>query len=185
MLEPGGDFTFTLVITNTGPTGLTLTGLNDSIYGNLFDAANPNITNNTCSGLQGDALAPGASAAPCTFVGEFIGAAGDSETDNATITAIDENGTPVSDTDDAVATLVPGPMIEIVKTVIPGQRPAPGGNFTFTLVISNPGPVDLTLTTLTDNIYGDLFDSANPFVTSNTCDDLNGDCCQRRIRTPR
>src|SRR5687768_18332335 len=54
---------------------------------------------------------------------------------------------------------------------ISGSRPAPGGDFTFTLVISNPGPTDLTLMTLVDSVYGDLFDSANPDVTDNTCDD--------------
>ena len=97
------------------------------------------------------------------------------ETDVAEIDAIDENGNPVDDTDDAVVTLTPAPVIQIVKTVAPGQRPAPGGNFTFTLVITNPGPTDLTLTTLVDTIYGDLFDSANPNVTNNDCDDLEGD----------
>ena len=74
---------------------------------------------------------------------------------------------PVDDTDDAIVTLTPTPVIQIVKTVAPGQRPAPGGNFTFTLVITNPGPTDLTLTTLVDTIYGDLFDSAYPDVTNN------------------
>ena len=53
----------------------------------------------------------------------------------------------------------PLPVIQIVKTVTPLQRPEPGGNFTFTLVISNPGPTALTLTTLVDSIYGDLFDA--------------------------
>ncbi len=175
MQAPGGDFEFTLVITNTGPTTLTLTELNDSIYGDLFDAANPDVTDNTCLGLEGDTLAPGASTAPCTFVGEFTGAAGDTETDVATIDAVDENGFPATDDDDAVVELVPVPTVQIVKTVDPGVMQAPGGDFEFTLVITNTGPTTLTLTELNDSIYGDLFDAANPDVTDNTCLGLEGD----------
>ena len=161
---PGGNFTFTLVITNPGPTDLTLTTLVDSVYGDLFDSANPDVTSNDCDNLEGDILASTDpdSSVTCTFVGNFTGVAGATETDIAEIDAIDENGNPVDDTDDAVVTLTPAPAIQIVKTVLPGQRPAPGGDFTFTLVISNPGPTDLTLTTLEDTIYGDLFDSAQP-----------------------
>ena len=85
------------------------------------------------------------SSVTCTFVGNFTGVAGDTETDIAEIDAIDENGNPVDDNDDAIVTITPAPVVQIVKTVTPGQRPEPGGNFTFTLVISNPGPTDLTL----------------------------------------
>ena len=62
----------------------------------------------------------------CTFVGNFTGAAGDTETDVAEIDAIDENRNPVDDTDDAVVTLTPAPVIQIVKTVAPvsGRRRA-------------------------------------------------------------
>ena len=147
------------------------------MYGDLFDSANPNVTNNNCDDLDSDVL-PSTnpdSSVTCTFVGSFTGVAGDTETDIAEIDAIDENGNPVDDTDDAIVTLTPCADIAIVKTVTPGQRPAPGGNFTFTLVITNNGPTDLTLTTLVDTIYGDLFDSANPNVTNNNCDDLEGD----------
>ena len=107
--EPGGNFTFTLVISNPGPTALTLTTLVDSIYGDLFDAGNPNVTNNTCVPLDNDVL-PSTnpdSSVTCTFVGNFTGVAGDTETDIAEIDAIDENGHPVDDTDDAVVTLTP------------------------------------------------------------------------------
>ena len=176
-IAPGGNFTFTLVIANTGPTDLTLDTLVDSVYGDLFDAANPNVTNNTCDDLEGDVLASTNpdSSVTCTFVGNFTGNAGDTETDIAEIDATDEFGTPVDDTDDATVELLPVPVIEIVKTVAPGTLPAPGGDFTFTLVITNPGATDLTLDTLVDTVYGDLFDAANPNVTNNNCDDLEGD----------
>ena len=139
-----------------------------------------------CDDLEGDVLLstnPDASVT-CTFVGNFTGAAGVIETDIAEIDAIDENGNPVEDTDDAVVTLTPPPVIHIVKTVAPGQRPAPGGNFTFTLVITNPGPTDLTLTTLDDTIYGDLFDRTRTSRTTTAMTWKATSCC-RRTRTRR
>ena len=42
-------------------------------------------------------------------------------------------------------------------------------------MITNPGPIDLVITSLDDDVYGDLGDPTNPDVTSNTCDDLIGD----------
>ncbi|MCA1683932.1 MAG: hypothetical protein LC708_02220, partial [Actinobacteria bacterium] len=53
-------------------------------------------------------------------------------------------------------TVVGQPQILVDKTADPLTRPAPGGTFTFTVVVTNPGPVDVTIDTLTDDIYGDL-----------------------------
>ena len=46
--EPGGTVTFTVEVTNTAPEGVTLTVLNDDVFGDLLDGSNPAITNNTC-----------------------------------------------------------------------------------------------------------------------------------------
>ena len=45
-------------------------------------------------------------------------------------------------------TLVPAPDIEIVKSVTPLTRPEPGGDFTYDLLITNPGPIDIVITSL-------------------------------------
>ena len=172
---PTGEFTFTVVVTNTGNVPLTITELNDDIYGDLFDAANPNIDNNTCDDLEGDTLAPGANTAPCSFTAEFTGDPGDTQTDTVTVTGVDGTGTEVTDDDPATVALVGTPEIMVVKTADPPQRPEPGGTFTFTVVVTNTGDVPLTITELTDDIYGDLGDPANPNITNNTCDDLIGD----------
>ncbi|MEA2195651.1 MAG: hypothetical protein QOG42_2111, partial [Solirubrobacteraceae bacterium] len=61
-VEPGGTFTFTLVVSNPSAVDpITITSLNDNIYGNL--ATRPGV--NTCAALIGTTLAPGASSAPC------------------------------------------------------------------------------------------------------------------------
>jgi len=49
------------------------------------------------------------------------------------------------------------PTIGVVKTADPLTRPEPGGDFTFTVVVTNPSTFkDLTITSLVDDIYGDL-----------------------------
>ncbi|HEX2054381.1 MAG TPA: Ig-like domain repeat protein [Actinomycetota bacterium] len=168
-VEPGGDFTFTVVVTNPGPIPVTITSLTDDIYGNLATRPEPN----TCDELIGTTLAPGASTAPCSFVGSFTGAAGATQTDVVTVVGTDALGRTVTDDDDAVVTLTPlnTPVIHVEKTVNPASRVEPGGDFTFTVVVSNPGPIPLTITSLTDDIYGNLATRPEP----NTCDDLIGD----------
>ena len=82
-----------------------------------------------------------------------------------TVTAVDGQGTEVTDTDDAVVSLtdVP-PTVTIVKTALPEERVAPGGLFTFGLVITNTSAEAVTITALADDVYGDL-----AHLTSATC----------------
>ena len=44
----------------------------------------------------------------------------------------------------------------MVKTANPLVRNEPGGTFTFTVTITNVGPEDVTITDLTDDVYGNL-----------------------------
>jgi Ice-binding-like len=48
------------------------------------------------------------------------------------------------------------PSITVSKTANPTSRPAPGGSFTFTVTVHNTSTEAVTLTSLTDNVYGDL-----------------------------
>ena len=47
-----------------------------------------------------------------------------------------------------MVTIVPAPEIAIVKSVTPPSRPEPGGAFTYDLLITNPGPIDIVITSL-------------------------------------
>jgi hypothetical protein len=151
--EPGGSFTFTVVVTNTSANeAVTITSLNDNVYGNL--ATYPG---STCGALIGTVLAPGASSAPCTFTATFNGNAGASQTDVVTVVVTDDDGQTATDTDDATIAITDVlPTIGVQKTASPLTRPEPGGAFTFTVVVTNTSFEPVTLTSLTDNVYGNL-----------------------------
>ena len=173
--EPGGDFTYDLLIYEPGSDRHRDHEPLDDVYGDLGDPANPLVQPSTCDELIGDTLTAGGGSTTCTFVGVFTGVAGDTETDTVTVVGTDENNNTATDADDATVTIVPAPDIEIVKSVTPPSRPEPGGEFTYDLLITNPGPIDLEITSLVDDVYGDLGDPANPVVQPNTCDELIGD----------
>ncbi len=152
-VEPGGDFTFTAQVSNPSAfQPVTITSLTDNIYGDL--ATRPG---STCGALIGVTLAPGTSSAPCTFTGPFTGRAGDSQTDTITVTGTNL-GTTVTATAEATVALTPAPaQIAVTKVASPLTQVEPGGNFTFSATVSNPSPFQpVTITRVTDNVYGDL-----------------------------
>ncbi len=52
---------------------------------------------------------------------------------------------------------LPAPTIGVTKAASPASRPAPGGDFTFTVTVSNPSTTTpVTITQLVDNVYGNL-----------------------------
>ena len=159
--EPGGNSTYTVVITNTSAEDVTITSLTDSIY----DLA---TVDGNCDDLLGDTLAAGASVS-CTFTGNFSGNAGESETDTVRVVVTDDDDTTATDEDDAAVTLTDvAPTLTVVKTASPSSLPAPGGNFTYTVVITNTSAEAVTITSLTDSIY-------NLATVAGNCDDLVGD----------
>jgi LruC domain-containing protein len=151
--EPGGEVTFTVVVTNNSrPTDpVTIDSLMDDIHGNLNGKG-------TCSVPQ--TIQPGASYT-CEFTAIVQGDAGDTEVDTVTASGYDDEETPVSDWDDATVTIVVNdglPEIDVVKTADPTIIQEPGGEVTFTVVVTNNSePTDpVTITSLEDDIYGDL-----------------------------
>jgi uncharacterized repeat protein (TIGR01451 family) len=146
--EPGGDFTFGVTVTNTSFKVLTLTSLVDDVYGDLNGRG-------TCQ--TGGTLAPNGGTYSCSFVGAFTGFGGDSQTDTVTATGVDNRGNEVSAQAQATVSLtsVP-PTVTVVKTPDPTTRPAPGGDFTFNVAVTNTTFEPLTVTSLVDNVYGDL-----------------------------
>jgi hypothetical protein len=155
--EPGGTFSFKVSVTNTAAEPLTITGLHDDVYGDV-------ATQGTCTSAVGTVLAPG-DAYGCAFTGELKGNAGTTQTDVVTVSAADPSGATVTDDDDAVVSLtdVP-PTVTVVKTALPEERVAPGGLFTFQVVITNTSTEPVTITKIEDDVYGDLGK-----LTSSTC----------------
>ena len=58
------------------------------------------------------------------------------------------------------------PTVDVQKDVDPASRPQPGGDFTYTVTVTNTSNETLTITSLTDTVYGDL--GTRPGTTCNT-----------------
>lgn len=160
--EPGGNVTFNVAVTNIGidpNNDVTLDdpgGLTDSIYGDITNAGEANIVSTTCSVPQ--IITPGGTYT-CSFVANVTGNGGDSETDIVTASGVDDNGTPISGSDDATVDIVDVlPAISVVKTANPTSvLEGAGQSVTFSVVVDNDSVADpLTLTSLVDDIHGDL-----------------------------
>jgi uncharacterized repeat protein (TIGR01451 family) len=155
--EPGGPVTFTFTIRNTSPADtVTITELNDSVYGDLFSRGN-------CDELDGKQLAPddGATGGPdevsCSFTATVSGNAGDPHHNVATVNGHDEDQRPVTASDSADVEITDvAPSIEVTKTADPETLPEPGGPVEFTVVVKNTSvstdPV--TITSLVDDPDG-------------------------------
>ena len=145
--EPGGTFTFTVTVTNTSDETVTITSLNDDVHGDLDGRGSCDI----------GAVIDGGESYDCSFPGDFTGNAGASETDTVTATAEDDEGTEVSDSDDATVRLTDvKPTIEVTKSAAQLTRPEPGGDFTFNVLVTNTSAEAVTITALSDDIYGNL-----------------------------
>lgn len=166
---PGGDFTFTVVVTNTGGMPLTINSLTDDIYGDLAARPPPN----SCAALIGTTLEDNGSSATCEFTGSFTAPINATQTNVVTVEAMDRYGRTTGDSDSAEVELLHGDGPSVVRVemdVSPAGRPEPGGIFTFTVVVGNPGSFPVEIVSLVDNVHGDLATAPGP----NTCDELIG-----------
>ena len=142
---------FTVVVENTSQVDtVTIDSLEDDVYGDLTG-----LDDTTCETPQ--TLAPGESY-ECSFSAAIEGNAGDELTDTVTASGTDDDGNPVEASDDATVTITDVPSsIEVTKTADPTELHEPGGEVVFTVVVENTSQVDtVTITSLTDDVYGDL-----------------------------
>ncbi|WNO08772.1 hypothetical protein [Teredinibacter sp. KSP-S5-2] len=159
VLEPGGNVTFSVSVTNTSLASsdtVIISLLTDSIYGDLNGKG-------TCSAPQ--TIAPGATY-NCSFTEFVAGNAGYTETDVVTASGADDEGNAVSDSDSATVVVNDVPSsISVVKVADPIVLPEPGGNVTFSVLVSNGSAVDtVIINSLVDDIHGDLNGQGNCLV---------------------
>ncbi len=83
--------------------------------------------------------------------------------------AVTSDQTPDPVDDDATTDVAHGPEPTVSKTPSPAAVPEPGGTVTFTVSFDNTAAGAITLTGLSDDVFGDLLDPANPAVANNTC----------------
>jgi hypothetical protein len=145
--ETGGSVTYTVTVKNDALEAATLTTLSDDIFGILNGAG-------TCSVPQ--SLAPGATYS-CTFSKTVAGNVGTSHVNTVTARLTDNDGNHADGHDDATVTFTNVlPTLTVTKTPSPTTVAETGGSVSFTVVVHNTSAEAVTLTTLSDNVFGDL-----------------------------
>ena len=158
--EPGGEFTFTVGVTNTAQfTSVTLDRICDDKYGTVAYASGPacpagtlgTINSTTCSVPQ--TLAPGASIIPCNFKANLTGDP-KSSTDVVTVFGHDSNNTAVQGSDSAQVAIANVPPTATVVKSLDGLACA---DVNYRVRVNNTDTAEsLTLTALNDNGFGDI-----------------------------
>jgi hypothetical protein len=176
--ETGQDVTYSVQVTNEAQfVSITIQTIEDDIYGNLADAANPNVMNNTCPTLVGTVLAPGGSAS-CSFQANVSGNAGDSVTDIVEVCGPQDPPPPsgtnqVCGSDDATVTVTDVPSTPTLQKDVTSTALASCSlvvNVTYTVGISNPSAVDtLTVNSLNDDTFGNIADPNNGSIATTAC----------------
>jgi len=153
--EPGGSVTINVVVYNDTAAGIgdaTLTSLSEDIYGDITTTGHNGITDTTCAT---GGLIEGGSSYSCYFV---VDVTGEPKTvhDTVTVTLTNTAGF-ASDTDDANVVITDVvPDISVDKSAAPTSLPEPGGDVEFTVVVTNNSFEPVTITSLSDDVYGTL-----------------------------
>ncbi|MDF2949508.1 MAG: hypothetical protein K0R07_1543 [Sedimentibacter sp.] len=143
MDEPGGVFTYTYVVTNTGNVPLTLTSVVDDVIGEITLPMDLYLE-------AGESTEEMTGTKTYTRPGEY------KNTVIATAT-IDDNNKPITATDEAIVTVKDIlPKIKVTKVASPTNLPKGGGLFTYKFVVTNNGEVPVTLTSVFDNVIGEI-----------------------------
>lgn len=147
--EPGGTVRYVVVLANLSETGITLTALDDDLYGDLDGKGSCRLpqTVNRSSPVYFCAFEENVSGPPGTIV-----------TDVITAQAVDDLPTPNTLTAQDIAQVaisdVPS-TIEVTKIASPSSVPAPGDTVTFILVVQNTSVTDaVTITGIDDSRLG-------------------------------
>jgi hypothetical protein len=163
LVEPGGWVTFTFALQNTSRVTVTIDSLVDSVYGPLQQ-----WPGSTCSVPQ--TLGPAGFYA-CAIHAEVTGTLGVRQ-DTVTALGTSWYQEPVSNTATAEVLLVGlPPVISVAKVANPTTIKEPGGDILYSVTVTNNSAASdpVTLTSLTDDKYGNLTAAGNPAITASTC----------------
>lgn len=139
--EPGGEFTFTYVITNNGTEVVTLTEVHDDQIGLI---SLPEVKT----------IEPGKSV---TLTGKKTYTDDGTYVNIVNVKGTYDNGKPITAQATASVTVTDTkPLISVTKTASPTSMTVPGGEFTYTFVVKNIGTVPVTLTKVYDNVIKDI-----------------------------
>jgi hypothetical protein len=177
-VSPGGSFTYTVEVDNNGGDTVTLTALSEN--GTSLNGVG------TCD--TGVSIAADGTYT-CSFSETFTGQNGDSKTTTVTATAQDPSNAADTDTEtDSVTVTISATgtgngdgNFTVTKTASPTSRVVPGGTFTFSFVVTNNSGGSVSLTTLSDNIYGNL-DGRGTCDVPQTISNGNSYSCQFSVQ---
>ena len=152
--EPGENVVFSVSIENTSVVDtVTLEALTDVPFGDVTQVQG-NIVATDCTVTQ--SLLPGQTY-DCSFTAFVAGNAGDTVTDTVTVDGTDDDGEPVSGGDSADVDVLDAPPTMVVsKTAVPLEVPEPGAASTFTVSVTNTSAEPITITSVGDDVYGNL-----------------------------
>ena len=138
--EPGGEFTYTFVVKNTGDVQVKLTEVKDDKLGTITLPTDVNLDPNESS-------APMTIKVNHTAVGVYDNTVTAKATydKNIEITATDSASARVTDVI---------PSITVTKTAFPTTLPKGGGTFTYNFVVTNTGTVPVT--SVVDDVIGTI-----------------------------
>lgn len=153
--EPGGDATYTVVITNSSKyESVTIATIVDDVYGDLGGGdVDASVTYNDCPALIGEVLAPGASTF-CVFQAQVYGAPGTGVTDAADVCVLqDAVAEPICDGDNSSVAIVDKYAAPtLAKTVESCVL-----DVEYQVVVNNNSDVDtLTVMSLADDRFGEV-----------------------------
>ncbi|MBO9534382.1 MAG: DUF11 domain-containing protein [Solirubrobacteraceae bacterium] len=154
----GDTLTYTLNVSNQGPSAATNVSITDAIPAGLTPSGAPTITGGTCSYAGQNltctlaSLPNGGTRTVTVPTTVAAGAAGASLSNTATIAATEFDPTPANNTSAPALTTIRGVAeLSVTKTV--GQANANvGDTLTYTVTVSNAGPQAATTATLVDTL---------------------------------
>ena len=188
---PGSSLTYTIVVTNSGPSDVTGATVADTLpagfNGATFTATQMGGASGFTASGSGDINdavdMPAGSTITYVIAGAIDAGATGTLSNTATVTApggvTDSNSSNDSATDSATLTPVADLLIAVTDdSATPGSA-APGSNLTYTVVVTNSGPSDVTSATVADalpaNFNGAAFTATQTGGASGFTASGNGD----------
>lgn len=169
------DVVFNIKVTNPGPDPsnyVLLSTLTDDIFGDLTDTSNISLKSTTCNTMVGDQLdADGSDEYTCSFTATLVGDSGVPHKNTATVSGTDTHGNSLGDDDDATVIFTDVlPVITVTKTANPTSLMEPGGDVEFTVTLTNDSNIEdtVTITSLNDDVHGDIT-QVQGSISATTC----------------
>jgi uncharacterized repeat protein (TIGR01451 family) len=162
----GGTLTYTIVVSNAGPSAAETVTLSDTFPAQLTDVTVVDAGPYTC-GVVGQVLS-------CTIASHPVGVdatitvtatvdpatvAGTTISNTAGVDSATDDPVPANDSATATTTVAAPASadLSVTKSARPSSLPEPGGTVSFSVLIENPSPTTaLTITSIVDSVYGDL-----------------------------